>query len=240
VTPSTPTLDMATVTYDAFNCATNSPCDHTGKTGIRQWQFPTLGFSTFGTGTTYGDARVFARAVKGYFLDRPYRHKEDDTGRFIPIANSPHGLPMLSPITNVCDNLSAGADNGLADSGECTTVVNNVAVPGGDVFAPGVFTADLTVMDVNNDGCVELPFAPDPTTLPLCDKAAGTGEFGQATLQQVVRSLTTHELGHAAGINVHTTDAADLMYQYTINWSRDATFSPAAAQLIQIHNTGLQ
>lgn len=62
----------------------------------------------------------------------------------------------------------------------------------------------------------------------------------QATFRQVVRSLTTHELGHAAGINVHTTDAADLMYQYTINWTRDNYFSPGAAALLQIHNKGLQ
>jgi hypothetical protein len=245
VSPSRPTLDMATLTYDAVNCATNSPCDHTGKAGIRQWQFPTLGFSTFGTGTTYGDARVFLRAVKGYFVDRPYRHQEDPPGRFIPLQNSPHGRAMLAPIISVCDNVSAGADNGVVDSGECTTTVTDpdgtvITVIGGDVFVPGVFVADMTAMDVNNDGCVELPFAPDPTTLPLCDQAEASGSDGQATLQQVVRSLTTHELGHATGINLHTTDATDLMYQYTINWTRDARFSPAAAQLLQIHNKGLQ
>jgi hypothetical protein len=245
VTPATPTLDMATVTYDAVNCATNSPCDHTGKTGVRQWQFPTLGFSSFGTAATYGDARVFVRAVKGYFMDRPYRHQEDASGRFIPIAGSPHGKAMLSPITNVCDNVASGADNGVANSGECTTAKTNPdgttsTVPGGDVFVPGLFTADMSAMDVNNDGCVELPFAPDPTTLPICDPTVESGTDGQATLQQVVRSLSTHELGHAAGINTHTTDPADLMYQYSINWTRDGRFSPAAAQLLQIHNKGLK
>ena len=30
------------------------------------------------------------------------------------------------------------------------------------------------------------------------------------------------------------------MYQYTINWTRDSHFSQAAADLIQIHNKGLQ
>jgi hypothetical protein len=188
---------------------------------------------------------VFVRAVKGYFMDRPYLHSEDATGKFIPVADSPTGRPMLSPITNICDNLTTGADNGVADSGECTTTRTDTTgtvkiVPGGDVFVPGVFTAHMSAMDVNNDGCVELPFAPDPTTVPLCNPAASSGADTQATLQQVVRSLTTHELGHAAGINTHTTDPSDLMYQFTTNWTRDSRFSPAAAKLLQIHNKGLQ
>jgi hypothetical protein len=124
----------------------------------------------------------------------------------------------------------------VADNGECT--VNGVL--GGDVFVPGVFTADLTAQDVNNDSCVELPFVPDPTTLQACDPTAAVAAGVQATLQQVVRSIATHELGHAAGVNVHTTDSTDLMYQYSINWVRDGHFSPTAAGLIQIHNKGLQ
>jgi len=231
--PANPTLDMATITYDAANCSGGTACDHSGKTGVRQWQFPTLGFSTFGSSTTYGDARVFVRALKGYFVDRPYKHQENLAGTFIPASG---GKPSLAPITIVCDNLAVGADNGLADSGECT--VNGAL--GGDVFSPGVFTADSTAMDVNNDGCVELPFVPDPTTLQACDPTAATAAGVQATLQQVVRSIATHELGHASGINVHTTDSTDLMYQYSINWTRDGHFSPTATGLVQIHNKGLQ
>jgi len=178
-------------------------------------------------------------------MDRPYRHQEDATGRFIAIADSPNGRPMLSPITKICDNVENGTDNGVADSGECTTTriepTGTVKiVPGGDVFAPGVFNAELSAMDVNNDFCVELPFAPDPTTVPLCNPAADSGPDGSATLQQVTRALISHELGHAAGINIHTTDPNDLMYQFTTNWTRDNRFSPAAAQLLQIHNKGLQ
>jgi hypothetical protein len=233
--PANATLDMATVTYDATGCASRSPCDHTGKTGIRQWQFPTLGFSTFGTGTTYGDARVYVRSVGGYFMDRPYQHQENVPGTYLPAVDP--NKAMLAPITMVCDSFSAGTDNGVADSGECVDANGKL---GGDVFAPGLFNAQASAMDVNNDGCVELPFVPDPTTLTPCNRNAESASGGQATLVQVVRSIVTHELGHAAGINIHTTDSNDLMYQYTINWTRDNYFSPSAAALLQIHNKGLQ
>jgi hypothetical protein len=96
-------------------------------------------------------------------------------------------------------------------------------------------------MDVNNDFCVELPFVPDPTAISqACDPTGAAGTAPQATKNQVGRSVATHEVGHAVGINLHTTDPNDLMYQYSINWTRDAFFSPAAAGLIQIHNKGLQ
>jgi protocatechuate 3,4-dioxygenase beta subunit len=236
VDPTKAALDMATVTYDAANCSGGQACDHSGKTGIRQWQFPTLGFSSFGTSSAYGDARVFVRAMKAYFIDRPYLHQENVLGTYLPKANS-GGVPMLAPITIVCDSVSAGSDNGVADTGECKDASGNL---GGDVFKPGVFNLDVTAMDVNNDGCVELPFVGDPTTLTRCDPKAPSASGVQATFQQVVRSIITHELGHASGINTHTADSTDLMYQYSINWTRDGHFSPTAASLIQVHNKGLQ
>ena len=64
--------------------------------------------------------------------------------------------------------------------------------------------------------------------------------YPSATKQQVGRGVTTHELAHGIGVNIHTTDATDIMYQYTINWIRDGNFSSSAATLVQIHNKGLQ
>ena len=54
--------------------------------------------------------------------------------------------------------------------------------------------------------------------------------------------ITTHELLHAAGVNVHTTDATDIMYMYSINWSllRAGHLSPQSGALVQIHNKGKQ
>jgi hypothetical protein len=74
--------------------------------------------------------------------------------------------------------------------------------------------------------------------LARCTPTAFSADSPQATKQQVVRSLITHELGHAAGVNTHTTDATDIMYQSTINWIRDGHFSSTAAGLLQIHNKG--
>jgi predicted Zn-dependent protease len=87
---------------------------------------------------------------------------------------------------------------------------------------------------------VELPCATNPTTLTACDPTLASAPFPQATLQQVVRSVVTHELGHATGVNTHTSDADDIMYIYTTDWIRDGRFGTEAAALIQIHNKGVQ
>jgi hypothetical protein len=57
-----------------------------------------------------------------------------------------------------------------------------------------------------------------------------------------VRVDITHELGHATGVNIHTTDQSnpDIMYQATINWTRDDHFLADSAALVQIHNGGVQ
>ena len=56
--------------YDGVSCSGGETCDQTSKIGIRNSQFPTLGFSTFGSATTYGSARVFKRALEAYFRHR--------------------------------------------------------------------------------------------------------------------------------------------------------------------------
>jgi len=99
-------------------------------------------------------------------------------------------------------------------------------------------------MDVNNDICVELPFVGDPTTLTACDPDADFANQStpQSTFQQLHMFITTHELLHAAGVNVHTTDATDIMYMYSINWSllRAGHLTPQSGALVQIHNKGKQ
>jgi uncharacterized repeat protein (TIGR03803 family) len=243
--PTKPMLDLATVTYDPVNCSGGAACDHTTKLGPRQWNFPTLGFSAFGTCNAfpcqYGKALVLGKALKAYFLDRTYQQGAvgSPAGSFEPTPG-PLGA-MLAPITTVCDRSTTGSDNGTVQTGECSA--NGTLL--GDVYTPGVFNLAsnrMSAMDVNNDGCVELPFVADPLTLSACDPTAPVvpPPSPQATFQQVVRSVTTHELGHAVGINVHTSEVTDLMYQYSINWIRDSHFSGQAGALIQIHNKGQQ
>lgn len=233
--PTKRMLDMATVTFDTLcKDGTTTTCAHTFRVGPRNWAWPNpLAFSTFGSSTTYGIARVYARALKAYFTDRPYKHQENLAGKYLPAGG---GAPMLAPISIVCDKASGGPDDGKPQSGECLAG----GVLGGDVYDPLSFNQQLSAVDVNNDGCVELPLMADPTKLTPCDKTAATAPFPQATFQLVITSLVTHELGHAAGVNIHTTDQNDIMYNATINWTRAGRFSPEAAALVQVHNKGLQ
>jgi hypothetical protein len=231
-TPALAQLDLVTVDYDAINCAGGRQCSHTTKFGVRQWEFPTMGFSAFGGPIAYSTfTRVFKKAVDGYFQDKPYQHRESTPDSFVL---APDGRPLLAPITLVGD----GNDNGLVDNGEQTTASGDLV---GDTYIPGSFAQQLSAMNVANDSCVELPFVADPSLVAdRCSPPASVAVSPKATKRQVVRSVITHELGHAVGINYHTPDTTDLMYQFSINWTRDGHFSSDAARLIQIHNGGLQ
>jgi hypothetical protein len=105
-----------------------------------------------------------------------------------------------------------------------------------------VYNSHLTIMDVNNDRCVELPFVTDPTAIPeRCNPAAeAAGSRLQATKQQVVGSVLTHETWHAVGGNNHFDDPSGADYRYANNGRRAGHFSDAAGALIQIHNGGVQ
>jgi hypothetical protein len=233
VNPLKPTLDLATVVYDAVGCKGTEACDTTSKFGVRQWGYNTLGYTTpIGTATTYGVTSIFKRAIESYFNNRPYQHRVNDPARTV-IA--PDGTAMLAPITRVGDSGGTGADNGRVDTGDGT--VNGELA--GDTYVAGSFSQQLSAFDVNNDGCTEAPTAADPTTLVRCDPTADTAPAPSATKQQVARSVITHELGHVVGAG-HTSDPTDIMYLSTINFSRDDHFSSAAAALLQIHNKGLQ
>ena len=231
---TTPTLDLATVIYDGVSCKGTEACDTTSKFGVRQWGFNTLGYTTpYGTVSAYGVTTVYKRAVDSYFNTRPYQHRINDPAR---VVTAPDGTPMLAPITKVGDSSSTGADNGLVDSGD-GTVSGQLA---GDVYVAGSFTQQLSALDANNDGCIEMPTVADPTTIERCNPTADSAVAPSATKQQVVRSIVTHELGHLTGVNTHTSDATDIMYMSTINFTREDHFSDLAAGLVQIHNKGLQ
>jgi len=232
--PTTPTLDMVTVIYDGVNCKGTEACDTISKFGVRQWGFTTLGYTTpYGTVSAYGVTTLYKRAINSYFNARPYQHRTNDPTR---VVSAPDGTPMLAPITLVGDSAGTGADNGLIDVGDAT--VNGQLA--GDAYISGSFTQQLTAMDANNDGCVELPTVADPTTIGRCTPTADTAASPSASRQQVGRSVITHEVGHAVGISTHTSDSTDIMYMSTINFTRDGHFSDTAAALVQIHNKGIQ
>jgi hypothetical protein len=217
--PNQPLLDMAEITFIA-GCYGSERCT-ISKFGTRQ--------------------------------DRPYEHRSNDP---LAILTAPDGTPMLAPVASVGDSSKKGMDNGILDTGERLGADGRLA---GDTYIDRRFDLQLSVMDSNNDGCVELPFVADPTTIaPRCDPAADYGsgpangaQFDgslvtrppaagvQATRQQAVRAIITHELGHATGANHQSSDPDCIMYSATINWIRDHRFSPTAtAPSIQIHNKG--
>lgn len=229
---TSPTLDMVTVVYDAVNCYGSQACDFTSKVGARNWSPATLGFSGFGGPTAYAaSSTVYKRAVESYFKNRPYQHRTN--GSFV---TAPDGTPMLTPLAQVGDK----NDNGIRDTSKESVDATGELVS--DTYVAGNFNLHLSAVAVTSDGCVQLPLVSDPTSVARCtNPAAASGPApAQATKRQVARHVVTHELGHAVGVNTHTTDSTDLMYQYSINWIRDGHFSPSAAGLLQIHNKGLQ
>src|SRR5207249_3229579 len=158
------------VIYDGTACKGSEPCDTTSKFGVRQWGNSTLGYTpVFGTATTYGTTTVYKRAVESYFNTRPYQHRINDPAR---VVTAPDGTPMLAPITKVGDSSSTGADNGLIDSGD-GTVSGQLA---GDVYVAGSFIQQLSALDANNDGCIEMPTVADPTTIARCNPTADSAE----------------------------------------------------------------
>jgi hypothetical protein len=248
-----PLLDMATIFYDGSNCYGGEYCDVTSKLGVRQWQFPTLAFSSFPSTNAsgernYGVASIYKRAVNAYFGNRPYQNQQNGPAGAL-LRSTADGRPMLAPITDVGDNSSRGGDNGVLDAKELLGSDGSLL---GDRFVSNTFGEAfdrvanrttppnmlLSAMDANNDYCVELPFISDPSALPdRCDPRAPSATGAQATKQQVVRLLAKHELGHAVGITIHTADAGDIMYQYSNRWDRDG-FSSSSASMITITNGG--
>jgi len=100
----------------------------------------------------------------------------------------------------------------------------------GDYPIPGATTAwsyseDLSPFDIDQNGMVEVPLA------------GLTVDPGyEYTLDQGLKMVLTHELGHNTGITMHTQDPTCAMYEQTNDLLRDRHFSHDAAQLIRIHN----
>jgi len=110
-----------------------------------------------------------------------------------------------------------------------------VPVTAGNAGPPWLYNQDLSPFNINknfynndtNRPLVELPVASDP---------GNVNPAFEFTREQVLKHVTTHEIGHAVGVSVENADSTCVMYQYSTNWIRDNHFSSGAAGLIRIHN----
>jgi hypothetical protein len=249
-------IDVAPVDYAEMTYGNEN--GNIWKRSIRDWSFSTLGASGFGNETEYASVcLVYRRAMEPLFGgNRPYSdnraffHGTKDNQKKDPsywtITDAPNGI--LDPLSRVED----ANDNGILDSienkvdlwfeSQTPTLTGDYLVPcrspecepdpkmEGWVDNYWDMRGDLSPFDIDNDRKTELPLIAE---VPSGGYVNATGEY---TIEQGVKHVTTHELGHAIGVSIHTTDSACVMYDATNNFMRDNYFSPTAAEKIRIHN----
>jgi hypothetical protein len=221
-------IDVAAVTYAVETYGSES--GHTKKRGVRDWGFATLGFSTWGTdpNLSYGSrCKVYKPAIDYYFSDRPYRDyttlKAGGNMRNQSDWIAANG--KFDPIAVVEDKNDNGSNDKKEDkSGD--------GILDGDRCMPGTveqwdYNQHFSSFDVDNDLKVELP---------VVSSEADVNVAYEYSRDQIIKHVTTHELGHNVGINLHTSDALCLMFNTSTNFVRDNFFSPEATELIRIHN----
>ena len=92
---------------------------------------------------------------------------------------------------------------------------------------PWEYNHDLSPYNIDNDSKIELPQVAEVDQI--------TPEYSYSP-EQGVKHVTTHELGHATGVALHTNDSKCVMYDATDDFLRDGHFSAIAAEKVRIHN----
>ena len=224
----------------------------------RAWSFATLGASSgAGDEDSYVSCRVFQKAFDNFFAvsagkgDRPYLDDATFTGtkandmRKAELWTGPDNkLDPIGLVEDADDNgLLGSVENKVNLSSETTTprLTGDHPVPcgttdpackpdtNGDGWpdTPWEYNHALSPFNINNDGKIELPLVAQVNQItPL----------HSFSIEQAAKHVTTHELGHATGVAVHTDDSSCVMYKATDDFLRDGHFSAAAAEKIRIHN----
>ncbi len=202
--------------------------------GRRRWTWSTKGSSTIGTANNYGSPQVNKLATNYYFDDKP--HSDENTWTAVGEWNGdPNGV--LDPVNP--EKVEDTDDNGVLDANEKDGATSPPTDDGDNDFdgdypvkdAPWEWNHDLSPMDIDNDGLVELPM---DNEVPV----PGDDEYTKA---EVVRHTITHEMGHAVGITYpqhdgHCEDETCVMYYLSPNWQRDGHFCDDCRAKILIHN----
>jgi len=228
-------IDALLITNDSTNTF-NNESPNLYKRNIRDWTFKVLGQSGFGNSTAYGSAFIYQKVLYAYFSDRPYK---DSTTLQGTTLSGPWGIAngRLDPISKVEDANDNGKKNSGEDKNGNGLLDGDYPVPvtAGNAGPPWLYNQDLSPFNINknfynndtNRPLVELPVASDP---------GNVNPAFEFTREQVLKHVTTHEIGHAVGVSVENADSTCVMYQYSTNWIRDNHFSSGAAGLIRIHN----
>jgi len=208
-------------------------CGDPTPSGVRDWTWSTKGQSTVGDGNSYGSPEINKYASDYYFDDKPHSDGMTWTapGQWAGAANG-----VLDPVNP--ERVEDTNDNGVLDGNErdgATTPPTDDADNDFDgdypvSAAPWDWNQELSPMDIDADEQVELPMYSQVPVSP--------GD--EYTRPEVVQHTTTHEMGHAMGIdgpyNGHCNDPTCLMYRYSPNWARDGHLCNDCRAQIRIHN----
>ncbi|MFC1844356.1 MopE-related protein, partial [Thermodesulfobacteriota bacterium] len=230
--PDTENIDVVLVwnKFDPYSSDDNTKRRPASETP-RDWVWAVKGYSGTGDATSYGSIYTYQKALDNYFGQRPYYDKNT-------LVNGGSGLEWDATPNNQLDKLSSVEDQN--DNGEWDTGEDRI-YPGGtadsldgdyvvEVETASNYVQQLTVFDINNNGMVEHPLQGDPETV--------SADY-QYMKAHALKHTITHEIGHAVGIESHTSDTTCIMNEPSVNWSRDHHFSDnvaVAKELIQIHN----
>ncbi len=202
--------------------------------GVRNWCWSTKGSSTVGDANNYGSPQVNKKATNYYFSDNP--HADENTWTAVgQWAGAPNGV--LDPVNP--ERVEDTNDNGVLDGNEKDGATSAPTDDGDNDFdgdypvksgATWDWNQELSPMDIDNDGKVELPM---DNQVPV----PGDDEYTKA---QAVRHTITHEMGHAVGIDgpfdSHCDDDTCVMYRFSNNWKRDGHFCNDCRGMVLIHN----
>jgi hypothetical protein len=255
-------IGVATVTLVDGALGTQNP--HLYRRAIRDWSFRTLGKASFGGDELYGaTCFVYKQSIDKLFSDKPHHDWTTYSGTKKPHFSNPaywvdgpnSGLDGIKRVEDQNDNGLLENDDETGNEildGDYPVPVNitspdpayaqsGISPPSGpDIDGDGKddqwdFRFELSPFNVDNDT------APSLVELPVMGSAAETIDpLYENGIEQVIKMMVTHELGHNVGVDLHTNNSDCTMNSETNNFVMDNFFSSTAEALVRIHNPAYQ